>query len=55
MRGGYGMEHLAFGLVVATVCLVSLTRVLPHILPALIVLGGLAVVLRLVFFHTRKW
>jgi len=49
------IERMAIALVAITVCLVALADVLPRVLPALVALGVLAGLLRLVFFHTRKW
>ena len=48
-------ERLLAWLVVGAVCLEVLADVLPRLLVPLVVLGGLVAVLRLVFFHTRRW
>jgi hypothetical protein len=42
-------------LVVVTVCLTSLDRVLPHLLPSVVVVAVAAMVVRLVFARTRGW
>jgi hypothetical protein len=48
-------EHLAFGMVVVVVCLNVLADVLPHLLLPLVVLALVAMLLRLAFFHSRRW
>jgi hypothetical protein len=48
-------ERLIAWLVVAAISLQVLASVLPRLLVPLLVLGGVVAVLRLVFFHTRKW
>jgi hypothetical protein len=42
-------------LVVALVALNVLADLLPRLLLPIAVLAGVAVVVRLVFFHTRRW
>ena len=48
-------ERILAWLVVGAVSLQILADVLPHILIPLVVLAGVAAVLRVVFFHTRNW
>jgi hypothetical protein len=48
-------ERLILGLVVAAISIDVLATELPRVLPYLVVLAVIAVVVRLVFFHTRKW
>ncbi len=42
-------------LVLITACLTTLGPILLHLLPAIVVVGVVLVVVRLVFFHTRRW
>jgi hypothetical protein len=49
------LESLILGLVVLVVCLELLATLLPHILLPLVVLATVIVIVRLVFFHTRRW
>lgn len=48
-------ERLLAWLVVGAIAANILAGVLPHLLVPLVVLAGVVAVLRLVFFHTRKW
>lgn len=48
-------ERLLFWLIAAVISLELLADVLPRLLVPLVVLAAVAAVLRLVFFHTRKW
>lgn len=48
-------ERLLAWLVVGAISLNVLAAVLPHLLVPIVVLAGVVAVLRLVFFHTRKW
>jgi hypothetical protein len=43
------------GLVIAVISLNLLADLLPRLLLPLVALAVIAVLLRLVFFHTRKW
>jgi uncharacterized membrane protein len=49
------LEHLILGLVVSVVCLELLASILPHVLVPLVILATVVVIVRLVFFHTRRW
>jgi hypothetical protein len=57
MSASYGerLTHAAVGLAVVVVCLDRLADVLPHLVVPLAIVAGLVVVVRLVFFHTRRW
>jgi hypothetical protein len=48
-------ERLLFWLIAAVIGLEVLANVLPRLLVPLVVLAAVVAVLRLVFFHTRKW
>jgi hypothetical protein len=48
-------ERLLAWLVVGAVAAQILAGVLPRLLVPIVVLAGVVAVLRLVFFHTRKW
>lgn len=48
-------ERLLAWLVVGAVSLQILADVLPRLLVPVVLLGVLVAVLRLVFFHTRRW
>jgi hypothetical protein len=48
-------ERLIAWLVVGAISLQVLAGVLPRLLVPIVVLAGVVAVLRLVFFHTRKW
>ena len=48
-------ERLLAWLVVGAIAAQILANVLPHLLVPIVVLAGVVAVLRLVFFHTRKW
>jgi hypothetical protein len=48
-------ERLLVWLIAAVVTLEVLANVLPRLLVPLVVLAAVVAVLRLVFFHTRKW
>jgi hypothetical protein len=48
-------EQLLIGLVVSVVALELLASVLPHVLIPLVILATVVVIVRLVFFHTRRW
>jgi uncharacterized membrane protein YhhN len=48
-------ERLLAWLVVGAISLQVLASVLPRLLVPIVVLAGVVAVLRLVFFHTRKW
>ena len=48
-------ERIVAWMVVAAVSLQILAAVLPRVLVPLIILAAVVAVLRLVFFHTRKW
>jgi hypothetical protein len=52
---GSAWERLAFGLVVVVVCVNVLADMLPRLLLPLVVLALVAVLVRLAFFHTRRW
>jgi uncharacterized membrane protein YhhN len=54
-EGKPAWEHLLAWFVVGAVSLQVLADVLPRLLVPLVVLGVLIAVLRLVFFHTRRW
>lgn len=47
-------ERLVWWLIAAVIGLELLASVLPRLLVPLVILGALAAVLRLVFFHTRR-
>jgi hypothetical protein len=49
------VEQALFALVVVAVCLSMLRDVLPHLLPSIVVIGLVAVVVRVVFDRTRRW
>jgi hypothetical protein len=49
------LEHLILGLVVSVVCLELLASILPHVLVPLVILATVVVIVRLAFFHTRRW
>lgn len=49
------LEQLILGLVVSVVALELLASILPRVLVPLVVLATVIVIVRLVFFHTRKW
>jgi hypothetical protein len=49
------LEQLLIGLVVCVVALELLASVLPHVLVPLVILATVVVIVRLVFFHTRRW
>jgi hypothetical protein len=49
------IERVIVGLVAAAISVDVLATELPRVLPYLIALVALFVVVRLVFFHTRKW
>jgi hypothetical protein len=49
------LEQLLIGLVVCVVALEFLASILPHVLVPLVVLATVVVIVRLVFFHTRRW
>lgn len=48
-------ERLLAWLVVGAITAQILASVLPRLLVPIVVLAGVVAVLRLVFFHTRKW
>ncbi len=48
-------ERLAFWLIAIVIGLELLANVLPRLVVPVVVLSAVVVVLRLVFFHTRKW
>jgi hypothetical protein len=48
-------EQALVALVVITVCLSMLQQALPPLVPAIVALGIVIVLVRLAFFHTRKW
>lgn len=54
-RGSHQVEQAVMTLAVVTVCLTWLAPILRSILPAAVVIGVVLVVVRLVFFHTRRW
>lgn len=49
------IERLIIGLVVSVIGPETLASVLPHVLVPLVVLATVVVIVRLVFFHTRRW
>lgn len=49
------LERLILGLLISVVTLELLAAVLPHVLVPIIVLATVVVIVRLVFFHTRRW
>ena len=49
------LERAVVGLVACAISIDVLASELPRVLPYLIVLAVIVVVVRLVFFHTRKW
>jgi hypothetical protein len=49
------IEQLIIGLVVTVVTLEMLASILPHVLIPIVVLATVVVIVRLVFFHTRRW
>lgn len=48
-------EQALVALVVITVCLSVLQNALPRLVPAILVVGIVIVMVRVAFFHTRKW
>ncbi|MGH7193438.1 MAG: hypothetical protein ACREJM_07875, partial [Candidatus Saccharimonadales bacterium] len=56
---GHGSQpswsRLVFWLIAAAVCLELLADVLPRLVVPLAVLGAVVAILRVVFFHTRRW
>jgi len=48
-------ERLVFWLIAATIGAQVLSEVLPRLLPALVILAGVLVVLRLVWFWTDRY
>ncbi len=48
-------ERIVAWLVVGAISLNVLASVLPRLLVPIVALAGVVAVLRLVFFHTRKW
>lgn len=53
--GGRQVERAVVMIIAISICLSSLRYVLPRLLPALVILGILVGVLRLIFHHTRDW
>lgn len=51
----FAWGRVVLGLVVAAVALDFLADTLPRLVLPLVVLALVAVLLRLVFFHTRRW
>jgi hypothetical protein len=49
------IERIIIGLVASAISINILAAELPRLMPYLIVLAVIFVVIRLVFFHTRKW
>ena len=49
------IERLVVGLVACAISIDVLATELPRVMPYLVVLAVIFVVVRLVFFHTRKW
>lgn len=49
------LEQLILGLVASVIALELLAAILPHVLLSLVVLASVLVIVRLVFFHTRRW
>jgi hypothetical protein len=49
------IERIVVGLVASAISINILAAELPRLIPYLIVLAVIFVVIRLVFFHTRKW
>jgi hypothetical protein len=48
-------EHLILGLVASVILLELLATILPRVLVPLVILATVVVIVRLVFFHTRRW
>jgi hypothetical protein len=54
-HGGSRLESLIIGLVVSVVSLELLASILPHVLVPILILATVVVIVRLVFFHTKRW
>ena len=48
-------ERLVFWLIAAVIGLELLADVLPRLIVPLVVIAAVAVIVRLIFFHTRRW
>ncbi len=52
---GVSWERIIAWLVVGAISLQVLADVLPRLIVPVALIGGVVALLRLVFFHTRKW